>query len=125
MEFTDYLRFLAALAFVVGLIEMLALGARRFGMTPRITRKRGQRGSRLSIVDMMPVDGKRRLVLLRRDNVEHLVMLRPNTETLIESGIDAEQTPSTGRAPSGEDDDQGNVGLRGLPSLSRFRLSGD
>lgn len=86
MEFTDYLRFFAALAFVVGLIGMLALGARRFGMTPRITRKRGQRGSRLSIVDMMPVDGKRRLVLLRRDNVEHLVMLGPTRKPLSKAG---------------------------------------
>ena len=70
MEFTDYIRFLAALAFVVGLIGMLALAARRFGLTPRITRKKGQRGSRLSIVDILQVDGKRRLVLLRRDDVD-------------------------------------------------------
>ena len=125
MEFTDYLRFVAALAFVVGLIGILALGARRFGMTPKITRKAGQRGSRLSIVDMLSVDGKRRLVLLRRDDVEHLVMLGPNTETLIEGGIEAGQTPIEGSSPTGEDDDRRVMKLRGLPSLSRFRSSGD
>lgn len=125
MEFTDYIRFLAALAFVVGLIGMLALAARRFGLTPRITRKKGQRGSRLSIVDILQVDGQRRLVLLRRDDVEHLVILGPTSETLIEGGIDAAQNPTKAQSLIAEDSDSRVSSLPGLSSLKHFKSSGD
>jgi flagellar protein FliO/FliZ len=86
MEFTDYLRFFIALLFVVGLIGLLALAARRFGMAPRVVKDANRRG-RLAIVDLAPLDGRRRLVLLRRDNVEHLVILSPTGETVVETGI--------------------------------------
>ncbi len=119
MEFADYLRFIAALAFVVGLIGILALMARRFGMTPKITRTPGKRGKRLSIVDIHPVDGKRRLLLIRRDDVEHLVMLGPNSETVVERGIRADLT-----MPNEDDDTPEPPDFRNLPSLLRFRLSG-
>ncbi len=88
MEFTDYLRFVAALAFVVGLIGLLAIAAKRFGMAPRIVKDPGRKG-RLAIVDMAPLDGRRRLVLVRRDDVEHLVILGANSETVVETGIPA------------------------------------
>jgi flagellar protein FliO/FliZ len=42
---------------------------------------------RLSIVEVSPVDAKRRLVLVRRDGVEHLVLLGATNETVIETGI--------------------------------------
>jgi flagellar protein FliO/FliZ len=35
----------------------------------------------------VPIDGKRRLVLLRRDGTEHLVLLGPDSALLIERGI--------------------------------------
>lgn len=123
MEFIDYFRFLAALAFVVGLIGVLALGARRFGMTPKITRKVGQRGSRLSIVDMIPVDGKRRLLLIRRDGVEHLVMLGPTSETVIERDIDAGSSTTAESSPAGEEEPSA-FSMKTLPSLLRSKSSG-
>ena len=125
MEFTDYFRFLAALAFVVGLIGVLALGARRFGMTPKITRKPGQRGSRLSIVDMLPVDGKRRLYLIRRDAVEHLVMLGPTSEMVIERGIEADENTTAANSLATDEDEPITLGLKSLPSLLRSKRSGD
>ena len=118
MEFADYLRFIAALAFVVGLIGILALVARRFGMTPRITRTAGKRGKRLSIVDILPVDGKRRLLLIRRDDAEHLVLLGPNSETVVERGISAD--PAT---PNEDYDTAKPSDFRHLPWLLRFRSS--
>ena len=41
------------------------------------------------MVETAAIDAKRRLVLLRRDGTEHLVLLGANTELLVESGIDA------------------------------------
>lgn len=45
------------------------------------------RGQRLSVVDAAPVDGRRRLLLLRRDDVEHLVMVGGPNDLLVESRI--------------------------------------
>jgi flagellar protein FliO/FliZ len=42
---------------------------------------------RLSIVEVLPIDGKRRLVLLRRDDVEHLVLIGTHDDLVVESAI--------------------------------------
>lgn len=86
MELEGYLRFAIALAFVLGLIGVLAVVARHFGFGYR-TPIRAGRERRLSIVEIMPVDAKRRLVLLRRDSIEHLVLLGSGPDVLVEAGI--------------------------------------
>lgn len=86
MEMETYLRFVLALVFVLALIGLLAWVARRYGFGGRPTGRAG-RTRRLDIVETRAVDGKRRLVLLRRDDVEHLVLTGPNSEILIERGI--------------------------------------
>lgn len=42
---------------------------------------------RLSVVEHASVDGKRRLVLIRRDGVEHLMMIGGPVDVVIETGI--------------------------------------
>ena len=42
---------------------------------------------RLAIVEQAAVDSRRRLVLLRRDNVEHLIMTGGPVDVVIETGI--------------------------------------
>lgn len=55
----------------------------------------GQRPEkRLAVVEHASVDGRRRLVLVRRDNVEHLIMTGGPVDVLIETGIQ----PVQGRA---------------------------
>jgi flagellar biosynthetic protein FliP len=81
-----YTRFLIALVVVVALIAAAAWAAKRFGIAGRIgTAAGGKR--RLAVVEVAPLDGKRRLVLLRRDDTEHLVLLGQESATVIESGI--------------------------------------
>jgi len=87
MDFQHYLTFVSALVFVVALIFLLAWIARRFGLGGVGTPTGGRR--RLSLVDTLPIDAKRRLVIVRRDGVEHLLLLGPNTDTVIETGIGA------------------------------------
>ena len=90
MDFTTYFRFLVALVFVLALIGMLAWVARRFGFLRGTVRpKAGRR--RIEIVELAPVDSKRRLLLVRRDQTEHLVLLGANADLLLESGIAAPQ----------------------------------
>jgi hypothetical protein len=50
-------------------------------------RVRGRKGSRLGITEFYEVDKDRRLVLVRRDDVEHLVMVGGESDFLIESNI--------------------------------------
>jgi len=56
---------------------------------------------RLSITDVTTVDDKRFLVLARRDNVEHLLLIGGQTDIVVESGIvrvqPAQQPSETGR----------------------------
>ena len=86
MELSTYFRFVAALVFVLGIIGVLALIARRFVPGARNINRRGVK-RRLSIVEVVPVDTKRRLVLLKRDDTEHLVMLGPTGDTVVERNI--------------------------------------
>jgi flagellar protein FliO/FliZ len=91
MEFgTDLVRGLLALIFVLALIGVLTALARRFGLGYS-NRFRGNRGNRLSISETIPLDARRKLVLIRRDEVEHLVLLGAGTspDLLIENGIPA------------------------------------
>jgi flagellar protein FliO/FliZ len=86
MELSAYYRFVAALIFVLGIIGIFALVARRIIPGARNINRRGSK-RRLSVVEVVPVDTKRRLVLLRRDDTEHLVMLGPQGDTVIERNI--------------------------------------
>lgn len=42
---------------------------------------------RLSVVEQASVDSRRRIVLIRRDNVEHLIMTGGPADVVIETGI--------------------------------------
>ena len=86
----SYPRYLVSLIFVLGLIGGLAWLLRRFGPPGRL-RGPGQR--RLSIVEILPLDARRRLVLLRRDGKEHLVLLGPTQDVVIETGIEPPRQP--------------------------------
>lgn len=86
MDILEYLRFAAALALIIGLILGVAWAARRFGLAPKVT---GAGGGRLGIVAVQSVDTRRRLVLIRRDDREHLILIGPTRETVIETGIKA------------------------------------
>jgi flagellar protein FliO/FliZ len=78
--------FLAFLA-VLGLIAGAAWAVRRFG-TGRIGSGAARgRQPRLGVVDHASVDSRRRLLIIRRDNVEHLVMVGGPTDVVVETNI--------------------------------------
>lgn len=91
MEFETYFRFVAALALVLALIAVLAWGLKRYSVQGRIARRAGP-GTRLSVIEFKSLDARRKLVLVRRDDVEHLILLGPNQELLVEAGITAHKT---------------------------------
>jgi flagellar protein FliO/FliZ len=77
---------LIAFAIVFILIAAVFWLLGRFGGTRIGGASRG-RQPRLAVIDAAPVDGRRRLVLIRRDNVEHLVMIGGPTDVVIEQNI--------------------------------------
>lgn len=87
MDVGEYLRFLVALLFVLALFGGLVMVARRVGLGYPSTLKRPSGERRLEIVETASIDGRRRLVLVRRDTVEHLLVLGQNTETVVETDI--------------------------------------
>lgn len=97
MELAAVIRLLVALAVVLGLLALLAAAAKRFNLMKPMS----QSGRRLSVVETIALDQRRRLVLVRRDGVEHLLVLGQDGATVVESGIDggALPAPATSAAP--------------------------
>lgn len=64
------------------------------------------RDRRLDVIDHANVDGKRRLLLIRRDNVEHLIMTGGPVDLVIETGIGAQvmSSATVKRALAAKDD---------------------
>lgn len=77
------------LLFVIALILGLALVVKKFAMpnSGRSTLFRKSSDRRLEVLDILAIDHKTRLVLLRRDDVNHLIMMGANGDLIIESGI--------------------------------------
>ena len=55
---------------------------------------------RIDIVEQATVDAKRKLLLVRRDDVEHLIMTGGPVDIVIESGIGAPRSPTETRTLS-------------------------
>jgi flagellar protein FliO/FliZ len=103
MDSVNYFQFIFALVLVIGLIVGLGWAARRFGFAPRVTLpgagKAGKADKRLAIVEVLPVDARRRLLLIRRDGTEHLVMIGAERDTVIETGINPGSAAARGDRP--------------------------
>src|SRR5215213_8054332 len=80
-------RFVVAFVIVLALIGLTFWLIRRFG-TARVgaAAQRG-RQPRLAVIDAAPVEGRRRLVLVRRDNVEHLLLIGGPSDFVVEQNI--------------------------------------
>jgi flagellar protein FliO/FliZ len=86
-----YLRTVAALAAVLALILVAGWVLKRLiaagilpGGSPLAATGRAQR---LAVIEVRPLDLRRRLVLIRRDGVEHLLLLGTTQDLVIETGI--------------------------------------
>ena len=84
MEFDTYLRFILVLIFVLGLVLALGWVLKRSGISGSAVPGRGKR---LGVVQPAFLGPKHRLILVRRDDVEHLVLVGPSSNTVVESGI--------------------------------------
>lgn len=85
MEFLNQnLQMIVILAIVL-LVLFVAIGVWR-AFSPRMV---GRRGQRLGLTEYYELDKTRRLVLVRRDNVEHLILIGGGQDIVIEPNINA------------------------------------
>lgn len=88
MEWADYMRFVLSLGFVLGLIGLCAAGVKRFGLLPGMSAMSSRtKERRIKIIETLPIDTKNRVVLLRFDNQEHLLLIGPESGSVIEAGM--------------------------------------
>lgn len=78
-------------SYALGGIIVLIAAWIAWGLIVRISRRLRLAGNRkrarLAIIEAASIDGKRRIVLVRRDEVEHLVMIGGENDLVIEAGI--------------------------------------
>src|SRR4051794_33890115 len=101
--------FFFAFIVVLALIGLTAWLVRRFGGNRLGANANRGRMPRLAVIDAAAVDGRRRLVLVRRDNIEHLLMIGGPTDIVVEQNI-VRATPARDQIPS-----RPNVGVTELP----------
>jgi hypothetical protein len=92
------LTFLFAFIAVLALIGVAAWLVRRFATNRLGANPNRGRMPRLAVIDAAAVDGRRRLVLVRRDNVEHLLMIGGPTDIVVEPNI-VRATPARDQMP--------------------------
>ena len=81
------LTFFFAFVAVLALIGVAAWLVRRFAGNRLGANTNRGRMPRLAVIDAAAVDGRRRLVLVRRDNIEHLLMIGGPTDIVVEPNI--------------------------------------
>lgn len=75
-------------SYIVGAVIILAVLALLFVVVRSLGgRVRGGKGARLGISEYHEIDKDRRLVLVRRDDYEHLVLIGGAQDVVIETGI--------------------------------------
>lgn len=83
MDFIEQ-NFMTIIAALIALLVIIVALVIWRTISPRV---RGRRGQRIGISEYHELDKMRRLVLVRRDNVEHLILIGGPQDVVIESGI--------------------------------------
>lgn len=102
-ELNEIIYYVVAFVFVIALI---LIGARLLRGASSKSNAKGGGGSflrgrerRLGVVEAASVDGRRKLILLRRDDVEHLIMTGGPVDVVVETGIES-SPPAQEEAPA-------------------------
>ena len=73
MDETQYIQAILSLIFVLGLIGILSIIVRKFGIAGTIPKRKGN--ERIIIEEMKMIDARRKLILIKRDDKEHLLLI--------------------------------------------------
>ena len=89
MELVSLMRTMGSLATVLGLLAGALWIVRRYDiqLPGRAVTKPGRSGRRVELIERIQLDQKRSVVLIRRDDREHLFVLHPDRATVLETRI--------------------------------------
>lgn len=112
-------KYVIAFAIIFVLLALFALVLRRLtgGRLSMPANDRRSRQPRLGIVDVYDLDRQRQLILLRRDNVEHLLLIGGPNDVIVETNI--VRTPGARLPASPIDDRPETLADRSLEAPSR------
>jgi flagellar protein FliO/FliZ len=101
VDVLTFLRTVAALGTVLGLLVGALCAVKRYNIAlPGQTGARTSR--RLALVERVGIDAKRSIILVRRDDREHLIMVAPDGQTVIETDIPCEVPAASPVEAAGE-----------------------
>lgn len=92
LEYADLSRTILGLGFVLLLMAAVFWLVRRFG--PTAARGRFAAERRLAVLETLPLDPRTRLVLLRHDGAEHLVLVSSQGPASLLTTSAADQPPA-------------------------------
>lgn len=94
MDTVNPAQFVFASFVVLGLLGLLAVGLRYYSQKTLGTKifsaklfAAGQNKGRIVIIEIQHIDHKSKLLLIRRDEIEHLLLVGDGKTLVIESGI--------------------------------------
>jgi len=97
---TEVLLRVLAVAFLTAAIVAVVVIMRKMLQGPGLATLFAPKNTkRIDVVEQAPIDAKRRLVLVRRDDVEHLIMIGGPVDIVIESGIGSATSTSAPKMP--------------------------
>lgn len=105
---SQYINVIIAALIILAVLLVILMVWRTFA-----GRVRGRRGQRIGISEYHELDKMRRLVLVRRDNVEHLILIGGSQDVLIEQSI-------TGPGLTSFADDDKPIPMRPAPRAPGF-----
>ena len=84
MDYGTYLQFFLTLIFIIGLIFAAAFLAKKLGFSHSPTLK-GNRKRRLQVIELRSIDTRRKIVLIKCDDKEHLLLVGGSQDIHIDS----------------------------------------
>jgi flagellar protein FliO/FliZ len=91
MEAAQILRAIGAFLFVMALLGGCGWLLKRYGHKLNLIGAMPGTGSkRLRVQETLALDPRRRLILIKRDDVEHLILVGPDGQLVVEGNIRAE-----------------------------------
>ena len=87
MDIINYSQFILAVLILVSLLGAFAIGMRKLSNSRVWEQLAAQRNKRLKVIETLAIDPKRRLVLIRADHREHLLLVGGTTDVVIQADI--------------------------------------
>lgn len=96
MEWIAVFKAVLSLAFVIGLmlVTLWAIKYCQLKIQKNNMVKNLYKNNRLEIIENKKIDSKTTLLLVRRDNVEHLILTTPTQNLIVETNIKPKGTPN-------------------------------